>query len=476
MRLLEVLQGVAIKKSQGKDVEITGISYDSREVKPGDLFVCIKGFKSDGHRYLDKAVQAGAAAALVSEEGNAAIPTVLVEDTRKAMALAACNFYGNPSEKIKVVGVTGTNGKTTVTHLLREILQCGGHQTGLIGTNEIIIGSKVIPAERTTPEAPVLQRILAEMVRRGEEYCVMEVSSHSLELERVFGTKFACGVFTNLTHDHLDLHKTMENYQKAKAKLFSMCEIAVVNMDDPHWQGILEGNRCRKILGYGIHTPCTFQAKHVELKDDGTAFEVEEEKECIPVRGQVPGLFSVYNALAAFATARALGICHSAVQEGLFKSHGAKGRAEMIPTPTNYGVMIDYAHTPDGLWNILNTVKEFVKGRILIVFGCPGERDKEKRPVMGKMAGQLCDYAIITADNPAAEQAMDIMKSIEKGILETDCPYELIEDRKAAIHRALQLAKDGDLVLLAGKGHETYQIIGEEKVPFSEEKIVKEYF
>lgn len=450
------------------DIQITGITNNSRNVKEGYLFICIKGFKTDGHKYIADAVKNGAAAVAVTEDTECLGAAVIkVDDARIFMAQASCILYGNPSHKMKMIGVTGTNGKTTVTTLIKNVLDFTGEKTGLIGTNETVIGSERLPAEHTTPESCDLQRILAEMVEKGVKYCVMEVSSHALELHRIDGTRFDIGIFTNLTHDHLDLHGTMENYLNAKAKLFDMAEIGIINTDDSYANRLKIKNK----ITYSIDSDSDYKAYDINLSERGVIYKVNN----LDVRVLLPGRFSVYNSVAAIAALKTLGINDDKILKGLMVARGAKGRAEIVHINKPYKVMIDFAHTPDGLYNILSTVKEFCKGRLITVFGAAGDRDSEKRPEMGEIVGKYADFAIITSDNPASENPADIIKQVESGMKKTSCKYICIEDRKQAIHYAMDMAHENDFLLLAGKGHETYQIMSDGKHPFSESQIVKEY-
>lgn len=453
--------------------KVCGVTRDTREVKPGSVFVCIRGAHIDGHDLAAQAVKAGAALVIAERKTGSGAAELLVEDTKQALAEAACAYYGHPSRKLKVVGVTGTNGKTTISHLLKSILEMADKKVGLIGTDAIIIGDKEIPAERTTPEANQLQEYFYTMLQEGIEYCVMEVSSHALELKRVYGTQFELAVFTNLTHEHLDFHGTMENYAAAKAKLFSCCKAGIGNADDAY-NDIVTANAPVR-YNYSIDKKSDLQADNIRLSQRGTVLQVKGKMDG-EIKVGLPGRFNVYNALAAALAALQLGIAPEAVQRGLIISRGAKGRAEMVPVPAPFRVMIDFAHTPDGLYNILTTVREFAQGRVITVFGSAGDRDREKRAPMGEIVGKWSDYCVITADNPASERAEDICSEIEKGVVRSECDYTVIIDREKAIHHALDSAKEGDVVLLAGKGHETYQIMGTEKVPFCEAEIVKAYF
>ena len=452
---------------------ISGVTRDTREIKPGSVFVCIRGAHIDGHDLAAQAAEAGAALVIAERETGSGAAELLVEDTKQALAEAACAYYGHPSKTLKVIGVTGTNGKTTISHLLKSILEMADKKVGLIGTDAIMIGDKEIPAERTTPEANQLQEYFYSMLQEGMEYCVMEVSSHALELKRVFGTQFELAIFTNLTHEHLDFHGTMENYAAAKAKLFSCCKAGIGNADDAYTD-IVTAN-APKQCHYSIDKKSDLQAEDIRLSQRGSVFRVKGKMND-EIKVGLPGRFNVYNALAAALGALELGISPEAVKRGLIISRGAKGRAEMLPVPAPYRVMIDFAHTPDGLYNILTTVREFAQGRVITVFGSAGDRDREKRMPMGEIVGKWSNYCVITSDNPASERAEDICSEIEKGVIQSECPYTVIIDRREAIYHALEMAQEGDVVLLAGKGHETYQIIGTEKVPFCESEIVKAYF
>ncbi len=474
MKLSQVLAGVSLLSPVSGDVDITHIAYDSRRVVSGSLFVCIKGFIADGHQYIESAIANGAAAILVQDDVNSvSVPCIKAEDTRKALAQIAANFYDHPEQKMKIVGVTGTNGKTTVTTLIKSILEFSGKKVGLIGTNENMIGSEILPTERTTPESLELFELFSKMVDAGVEYVIMEVSSHSLILNRVFGICFETATFTNLTQDHLDFHETMENYYQAKRLLFNICKKGIVNIDDAAGMRISEDRPC-PLLTYSVEHDSDYKATDIRISSRGVIFNVSHDETPLSVRLGIPGKFSVYNALAAFSTCIALGIEPEKITEALLIAKGVKGRAETVYTGTDYTVLIDYAHTPDGLENILKTVKEFTKGRVVTLFGCGGDRDPVKRPIMGEIAGTLSDYCIITSDNPRTEEPMSIIRQIEEGMKRTSCTYTVIENRREAIQYAITTAEPGDCVVLAGKGHETYQIIGKEKRHFDEREVIQE--
>lgn len=453
-----------------EDTEITGIAYNSRNVMPGNIFVCIKGYETDGHKYAQDAVNNGAAIVVAQDKIDVDVPVWYVENSRRTIAELACEFYGNPSKKFKLVGVTGTNGKTTITYLVKSILDEAGKCVGIIGTNQNIIGDKVLLTQSTTPTTPnslELQQLFAEMAQSEAEYVVMEVSSHALELDRVYGCHFDVGIFTNLTQDHLDFHKTMENYLNAKAKLFNLCDKGVVNYDDDGGKKIAENASC-EMLTVGLGGDCGLRAENIRISARGTDFDMIYRGETYPIHIQIPGKFSVYNAICAAGAALELGIEPETIRRGLAAATGVTGRVEVVPTDTDYTVIIDYAHTPDGLENIIKCVKEFAEGRVITLFGCGGDRDNTKRAVMGEIAGKYSDFSIITSDNPRTENPEKIVAQIEEGMKRTDGEYTVITDRREAIAYALDNAEKGDAIILAGKGQETYQIIGKEKFDFDE--------
>ncbi len=457
-----------------EDIDITGIAYDSRNVMQGNIFVCMKGFETDGHKFAQMAEKNGAAIIVAEDKIDVGVPVVYVENSRIAIAEMACKYYGDPSKKFKLIGVTGTNGKTTITYLIKSILEEANMLTGVIGTNQNIIGDKVLLTQSTTPTTPnalELQQLFAEMVEGDAQCVVMEVSSHALELERVHGCRFDVGVFTNLTRDHLDFHKTMENYLNAKAKLFDISDKGVVNFDDDGGKTIAQRNG-DNILKVGIAEECDLRAKNVKISSKGADFDVEYGGKIYPVHIVIPGKFSVYNAICAMGAALQLGIDMDTIIKGLAGAGGVLGRVEVVPTDTDYTIIIDYAHTPDGLENIISTVKEFARGDVITLFGCGGDRDNTKRPIMGEIAGKLSDFSIITSDNPRTENPEEIVNQIEEGMKRTDGKYKIIVNRAEAIAYALDNAKKDDVIILAGKGQETYQIIGKEKYDFDERVVV----
>lgn len=449
------------------DTEITAIAYDSRKVSAGSAFVCIKGYETDGHRFAASAAENGAALIVAEDKVDVDVPVVYVSDTRKAIAEMAAAFYGNPSQKLSLIGITGTNGKTTITYLIKSILEAAGKRVGVIGTNQNIIGDKLLLTKSTTPTTPnalELQQLFNEMVYNGAEYVVMEVSSHALDLDRVYGCRFSVGVFTNLTQDHLDFHHTMENYFKAKSKLFDISDKGVVNYDDEYGKRLVGDN----VLKIGLSDGCELRAENIKITSRGSEFDMIYKGVKYAAKIRIPGKFSVYNAMCAAGAALVLGIGMDFVIKGLADAPGVVGRIEVVPTDTDYTVIIDYAHTPDGLENVINCVKGFAEGRTITLFGCGGDRDNTKRPIMGEIAGRLSDYSIITSDNPRTEDPEKIVREIEAGMKRTDGKYTLITDRREAIGYALSIAKKGDVIILAGKGQETYQIIGKEKFDFDE--------
>lgn len=457
------------------DIDIREVRYDSRAVQPGDLFVAVRGFATDGHAYIGMALKKGAVA-VVCEQAGKGIPAVIVPDARAALADIAGNRFDHPSRKLTMVGVTGTNGKTTTTTLIKHILEAEGHKVGLIGTNQNMIGDEVIPTERTTPESYELQALFARMAEAGCTHCVMEVSSHSLVLDRVRGVRFAVGAFTNLTQDHLDFHKTMEAYREAKAKLFTISDKGVINLDDPVADKMLADATCPCLTFSADQDAADLSAKNIELGASGVSFVAATRDAIARVSLGIPGHFSVENALAALGVCVALGVPLENAARALGTAHGVKGRAEVVPTDTDYTVLIDYAHAPDGVSNILRTVRGFAKGRVIALFGCGGDRDRTKRPIMGHLASELSDYCIVTSDNPRTEQPETIIEDIVAGMKDAKVPVDVICDRRAAIYHALDIAQKDDVIVLMGKGHETYQEIDHVKHHMDEREIVADYF
>lgn len=476
MKLQELLRGVAVKSSTAADdLEIREVRYDSRAVQAGDLFVAIRGFATDGHQYISKALEQGAVA-VVCEEAPAGAPAVVVENARQALAEIAANRFGHPADSMVMLGVTGTNGKTTTTYLVKHMLEDAGHKVGLIGTNQNLIGDEVIETERTTPESYELHALFARMRDAGCTHVIMEVSSHSLVLDRVYGIPFAVGAFTNLTQDHLDFHKTMEEYRKAKATLFAISEKGVINLDDDAAQAMLADAKCPCLTFSCEKDAADLTAKNICLHADGVEFVATTKGELARVKLPIPGHFSVENALAALGIVLQTGMSLADAAHSLATATGVKGRVEVVPTDTDYTVLIDYAHTPDGVENVLRAVRGFAKGRVIALFGCGGDRDRTKRPKMGKIAADLADFCVVTSDNPRTEDPKAIIDDILEGMQGTKTPMEVIVDRPEAIHWALAHAKKDDVIVLMGKGHETYQEINHVKHHMDEREIVALFF
>ena len=474
MLLRELLKDIPVLEcTADPELEITAVCYDSRKAEPGCLFVAVSGFAADGNRFIPMAMEKGAAAVVTAKRPEGQIPYVLVESDRLTLALLGCNFYGNPAKGMTMIGITGTNGKTSSTLLLKQVLEKTlGAKVGLVGTMANMIGQEVIPTERTTPESLDLQALFARMRDAGCTHTVMEVSSHAVTLERIGGVWFDVAAFTNLTEDHLDFHKTMDAYCDAKAELFHRCNRAVVNADDSYAQRILSAAAC-PVLTTSVATEQGLHAENVELHAEGISFTAVYDGESAQVSLPIPGRFTVYNALTVLGIARQLGISLSECAAALKTAEGVKGRVEVVPTPgTPYSVLIDYAHTPDGLENVLRSVRDFCKGRLISVFGCGGDRDPMKRPIMGKIGVELSDIAIITSDNPRTEKPMAIIEDILKGVKQEYGEYIVMEDRRAAIRYAMDIAEKNDIIVLAGKGHETYQDIGGHKYHLDEREEV----
>ena len=474
MRLRELLEGMeVISQTISPDTEITHVCVDSRATQKGSLFVAVPGNRCDGGHYARQAVDRGAVCVVCQSELPPDLPWVKVRDARLALSQLACRWYGHPSRQLTMLGVTGTNGKTTVTYLLRHILQRTGMKTGLIGTVQNIVGEQTLPAQRTTPDALQIQQLLSAMTKNGCSHAVMEVSSHALDQHRAEGIDFAVGIFTNLTEDHLDYHGTMGCYCDAKAKLFQMSRMGVCNADDPWTERLLAGASCPSVY-YGIHNPAEVWAEDIFLHSRSVDFTVCTARTRTPVHLGVPGRFSVYNALGAIAACGELGIPPEECAAALATFPGVAGRMEGVPTPGKpYTLLTDYAHTPDALENVLKTVRGFAQNRVIAVFGCGGDREREKRPLMGHIAGKLADLTIITSDNPRTEEPMAIIRDILPGIAGAEDKYIVEPDRRGAIALAMGRAAAGDVIVLCGKGHETYQEIGDKTIPMDEREIVR---
>lgn len=482
MRLKELMQGADFKLLNGSlEAEIRGLSYDSRKVEEGYLFVCIPGLVTDGHKFAGQAIANGVAAVVAEREIEVpeGVALLTVADCRNVLALLSSNFFRKPSADIRVVGVTGTNGKTTTTHLIQAILQESGKKAGILGTLYARMNELEKDLGRTTPESLEIEEF-AQFVRENDgQYLVMEVSSHALDLGRVDCIDFDAAVFTNLTQDHLDYHKTMQEYKASKLKLFSCIagqegKFAVVNADDPAAPDFIEasGPAC---YTYAIHNPADVRAVNLESNLKGSRFTVQSEEGEFDINMKLIGLFSVYNALAAISFALKEGIESAVIKAALEKVEGVAGRFEQVECGQNFTVVVDYAHTPDGLENILKTGREIVENRLITVFGCGGDRDRTKRPKMGKIAAQYSDFSIVTSDNPRSEEPEAIIDDILPGMNEIeDAHFAKIVDRRDAIEHAIRLARQGDLVIIAGKGHETYQLVKDQVLHFDDREVARE--
>ena len=484
MKLKEMLVGLEGLKVKGKlDIEIKGLTSNSQEVKEGYLFVAIKGFSADGHKFINDAVEKGAVAILIEEGCNLKeikvpeeITIVMAKNTREALAITSSNFYDNPSKKFKLIGVTGTKGKTTTTFMIKEILEKAGKNVGLIGTIAVYMnGKKVKDSDRTTPESLELQQLFAEMVKNKVDVVVMEVSSQSLKLHRVDGCDFDMVLFTNFSEDHISAneHPNMEDYFQSKLKLFKMCKTGIVNADDLHGAKIPGLFPDSDITTYGIDNYANLLAKDITITNSYVDFRVKLTDRNERVKTGIPGRFSVYNSLAAICVAKKFGVDAEIIKQALLEVR-VPGRSELVDNKLEIPIMIDYAHSPESLENILQAVKSYTRGRVICVFGCGGDRDSGKRPVMGEISGRVADFTIITSDNPRTEDPKKIVDQIEEGIKKTKGKYSVIIDRVEAIKKAIKMANKKDIIVLAGKGHETYQEINGKKNPFDERVIVRE--
>ena len=484
MELKKILIGIDGLKAKGSlDIDVKGLESNSKNIKDGYMFIAIKGFATDGHSYINDAIKAGAKVIMI-EEGcdlkSIKLPNdvtlVMAKDTREALAKCSCNYYGNPSKKFKLIGVTGTKGKTTTTFMIKEILEKAGHKVGLIGTIATYINGKMITeSSRTTPESIELQRTFADMVKESVEYVVMEVSSQSLKLHRVDGCNFDIVLFTNFSEDHISEkeHPDMKDYFESKLKLFEMCDNGIVNVDDLQVSKIPKLFPNSNVMTYGIDNACDVLAKDITITNSYVDFRVKIADRNERVKVSIPGRFSVYNSLAAICVAKKIGISSEKIIEALADIR-VPGRSEMVPNKKEIPIMIDYAHSPESLQNILSAVKSYTRGKVISVFGCGGDRDKTKRPIMGEISGRIADFTFITSDNPRTENPNTIVEEIEEGIKKTKGKYKVIVDRTEAIKEAISMATKLDIILLAGKGHEPYQEINGEKFPYDERKIVNE--
>ncbi|SDS07628.1 UDP-N-acetylmuramoylalanyl-D-glutamate--2,6-diaminopimelate ligase [Paenibacillaceae bacterium GAS479] len=485
MQLKELIDQLTIASLSGDaEVEITGISIHSQQLQPGELFVCIPGIpglQEDRHQYIDGAIKSGAAALIVERDVDADVPVVKVPDARYALALLSAHFYGYPSQELKLIGVTGTNGKTTTSYMIESILAHAGYQTGLMGNIGTKLGSTMLETDINTQDPHRLQANLKRMTEHSVDYCVMEASSQGLHMGRVIGCEFRTAVFTNLTQDHLDYHGSMESYLAAKGLLFSRLgnsfaadpskrKFAILNADDQA-SGYFKGVTSAQVITYGVNHSADIMAKDIRLTSKGTSFMAVTFVGDMAIEIPMIGKFNVYNALAAIGAALVEQVSLDIVREGLAELKSVAGRMEVIDENQDYLVLADYAHTPDGLENALSTLREFAEQRIITVFGCGGDRDRTKRPIMGALAAKYSDYVIVTSDNPRSEEPIGILQDVERGLITagaTTESYTLIADRGKAIENAINMANSDDIVIIAGKGHETYQIMKDRTIPFDD--------
>ena len=484
MKLKNLLLGLENLKLKGDlELEINGIESNSKQVKQGYLFVAIKGFSVDGHRFIESAIENGATAVMIEEGCNlkeikipSDVTILMAPDTRKALAITSANFYDNPSRKFKLIGVTGTKGKTTTTFMIKEILEKAGKRVGLVGTIATYINGKLLKeSDRTTPESLELQQIFNKMAEEKVEYVVMEVSSQSLKLHRVDGCEFDIVLFTNFSEDHISEkeHPDMQDYFNSKMKLFEMCKTGIVNVDDLYGAKIPKLFPNSEITTYGIDNFANLNARDITITNSFADFRAKISDKNERVKVGIPGRFSIYNALAAISVTKKLGVSSEVIKEALLEVR-VPGRSELVDNKLELPIMIDYAHSPESLENILQAVKGYTRGRVISVFGCGGDRDSGKRPIMGEISGRVADFTIITSDNPRTEDPQKIVDQIEEGIKKTKGNYKVIVDRVEAIKEAIKMANKRDLIVLAGKGHEPYQEINGVKHPFDERIIVKD--
>ena len=469
MLLRELLRDT---ENRFSDCKINGVTCNSKEVKKGYAFVCIKGTGADGHDFAESAVSLGAAV-VITQRDLGLDNQIIVENTRKTYAEMCAAWFGFPAQKLHLIGVTGTNGKTSVTYMIKSILENAGHKVGLIGTIQNLIGDKVIASHNTTPGAYELNSLFSQMVDENCGWCVMEVSSHALDQYRVCDLPFEVAIFTNLTQDHLDYHITMENYLAAKKRLFCMCKTAVVNIDDEYAAELISGLNC-KVVTCSVGSSAAYSARSVKYRPDSVEYELLSGGKLNHIKVLTGGAFTVYNSMLSAVAALEAGIDLETVKDALGVMHGVKGRAESVPTGKGFTVIIDYAHTPDGLKNILSTFKECEKNRLILLFGCGGDRDRGKRAIMGNIAVRGADYVIVTSDNPRTEEPMAIINDILEGTKGHNTPVKVIENRVEAIKYAVKTAREGDIIVLAGKGHETYQILKDKTIHLDEREVIQE--
>ena len=474
MKLRELIKNLSIiEMNADAELEISGVSYDSRKTEKGDMFVAIRGFEADGHKFIPKAVENGAAVILCEEKPSCDIPYVLVSDSRYGLAIVSRDFFGDPASEMTMIGITGTSGKTSSSYLIKHMLESKlDAKVGLIGTNGNMIGDEFLHTEHTTPESYELHKLFRHMADSGCTHVVMEVSSHSLTLERVAGIHFDVALYTNLSQDHLDFHGTMEEYAAAKRKLFSMCSLGCFNLDDAWADFMRDGASCRTMTFSTEKNEADLVAKDIRLTADGVRFASVSGDEISMTKLGIPGMFSVYNALGTMSVGLALGLSLTDCSDAMSSAKGVKGRLEIVPTGRDFSVVIDYSHKPDALEKVLKTLKPVTRGRLIALFGCGGDRDKLKRPIMGRIAADNADLVVVTSDNPRTEDPDEIIREIVAGMKDKRTPTKVICDRREAIAWAIDNAAPGDVLLLAGKGHEDYQVVGHEKHHMDEREIV----
>lgn len=474
MKLRELIKNLSIiEMNADTELEISGVSYDSRKTEKGDMFVAIRGFEADGHKFIPKAVENGAAVILCEEKPSCDIPYVLVSDSRYGLAIVSRDFFGDPASEMTMIGITGTSGKTSSSYLIKHMLESKlDAKVGLIGTNGNMIGDEFLHTEHTTPESYELHKLFRHMADSGCTHVVMEVSSHSLTLERVAGIHFDVALYTNLSQDHLDFHGTMEEYAAAKRKLFSMCSLGCFNLDDAWADFMRDGASCRTMTFSTEKNEADLVAKDIRLTADGVRFASVSGDEISMTKLGIPGMFSVYNALGTMSVGLALGLSLADCSDAMSSAKGVKGRLEIVPTGRDFSVVIDYSHKPDALEKVLKTLKPVTRGRLIALFGCGGDRDKLKRPIMGRIAADNADLVVVTSDNPRTEDPDEIIREIVAGMKDKRTPTKVICDRREAIAWAIDNAAQGDVLLLAGKGHEDYQVVGHEKHHMDEREIV----
>lgn len=474
MKLRELIKNLSIiEMNADAELEISGVSYDSRKTEKGDMFVAIRGFEADGHKFIPKAVENGAAVILCEEKPSCDIPYVLVSDSRYGLAIVSRDFFGDPASEMTMIGITGTSGKTSSSYLIKHMLESKlDAKVGLIGTNGNMIGDEFLHTEHTTPESYELHKLFRHMADSGCTHVVMEVSSHSLTLERVAGIHFDVALYTNLSQDHLDFHGTMEEYAAAKRKLFSMCSLGCFNLDDAWADFMRDGASCRTMTFSTEKNEADLVAKDIRLTADGVRFASVSGDEISITKLGIPGMFSVYNALGTMSVGLALGLSLADCSDAMSSAKGVKGRLEIVPTGRNFSVVIDYSHKPDALEKVLKTLKPVTRGRLIALFGCGGDRDKLKRPIMGRIAADNADLVVVTSDNPRTEDPDEIIREIVAGMKNKRTPTKVICDRREAIAWAIDNAAPGDVLLLAGKGHEDYQVVGHKKHHMDEREIV----